>query len=40
MNLSKKNYEIIAEDLPRLIKSRIINPGEKLEQTGVVKYCC
>lgn len=31
MNLAKKNYEIIAEELQRIIVAEIIKPGEKLE---------
>ncbi|HJV45734.1 MAG TPA: FadR/GntR family transcriptional regulator [Bacillota bacterium] len=31
MDLTKKNYEIIAEELQRIIESGIIKPGEKLD---------
>jgi GntR family transcriptional regulator, transcriptional repressor for pyruvate dehydrogenase complex len=31
MELNKKNYEIIAEELERIIESGIIKPGEKLD---------
>jgi GntR family transcriptional regulator, transcriptional repressor for pyruvate dehydrogenase complex len=31
MSLNKKNYEIIAEELERIIESGIIKPGEKLD---------
>lgn len=31
MNLTKKSYEIIAEELQRIIESGLIKPGEKLD---------
>ncbi|MEW9673447.1 FadR/GntR family transcriptional regulator [Ammoniphilus sp. 3BR4] len=31
MNLSKKNYEIITEELQRIIESGLIKPGEKMD---------
>lgn len=31
MNLQRKNYEIIADELRRLIESSVVQPGDKLE---------